>query len=107
MNTDANPSATPAAAANDPRPAPVPFIPRTRKQIQSAEMAEQSDVRARWKTMLPDARTTWPKVPAEELLLVRGNIHKLAGMVQLRYRVSREEADQQVKTFMTRPPISS
>lgn len=87
---------------NDLRPlAP---LPRTRKQIQTAAMAEQSDVRTRWKNMLPDARTTWPKVPAEELVLVRGNVHKLAGMVQLRYRISREEADLQVKTFMARTP---
>ncbi|MGQ0622047.1 MAG: hypothetical protein ACT4QA_19370 [Panacagrimonas sp.] len=106
MNSDAiaTPTTDPAVAVtpHDLR-SPV-VLPRTRKQIQTAAMAEQSEVRTRWKNMLPDARTTWPKVPAEELVLVKGNVHKLAGMIQLRYRISREEADLQVKTFMARTP---
>lgn len=81
-----------------------PYVARTRKQIQAAEMADQAAVLSRWKNMLPDARTNWPKVPAEELLLVKGNMHKLAGMVQLRYKLDRLEADLQVKTFMDLHP---
>lgn len=94
-------SLTPEATAPA---APAPYVARTRKQIQTAELAEQAAVRDRWKNLLPDARSNWPKVPAEELLLVRGNVHKLAGMVQLRYQLSRQEADLQVKTFMDQHP---
>lgn len=84
--------------------AAAPYIARTRKQIQAAEMADQAAVLSRWKNMLPDARTNWPRVPAEELLLVKGNVHKLAGMVQLRYQLDRAEADLQVKAFMDLHP---
>ncbi|MGQ0700039.1 MAG: hypothetical protein ACT4PZ_17565 [Panacagrimonas sp.] len=81
-----------------------PYVARTRKQVQAAEMADQAAVLARWKGLLPDAGTTWPKVPQEELLLVRGNVHKLAGVVQLRYKLSRQDADSQVKSFMESHP---
>lgn len=84
--------------------AATPYIARTRKQIQAAEMADQAAVLTRWKNMLGDARTQWPKVPPEELLLVKGNVNKLAGMVQLRYKLDRVEADLQVKTFMDLHP---
>lgn len=90
---------SPATAAK-----PLPYIARTRKQVQAAEMAEQAAVLTRWKNLLADARTTWPKVPPEELSLVRGNVHKLAGMVQLRYQLTRQDADLQVKTFMDQHP---
>ena len=82
----------------------LPYVARTRKQVQAAEMADQAAVLSRWKGMLGDAGATWPKVPQEELLLVRGNVHKLAGMVQLRYKLNRQEADQQVKAFMDLHP---
>lgn len=81
-----------------------PYVARTRKQVQAAEMASQAAVLSRWKNMLPDAQTTWPKVPSEELAQVRGNLNKLAGMVQLRYKLNREDADQQVKAFMDLHP---
>lgn len=94
---------------NNPTPSAtggVPYVARTRKQVQAAEMASQAAVLSHWKAMLPDAHTTWPKVPSEELAQVRGNINKLAGMVQLRYKLSREDADLQVKTFLDLHPAA-
>lgn len=91
---------TPSAAGG------TPYVARTRKQVQAAEMATQAAILSRWKGLLADAHTTWPKLPSEELAQVRGNLNKLAGMVQLRYQLNREEADLQVKSFMDRHPVA-
>jgi len=48
----------------------------------------------------------WPKLPHEELVQVDGNFHRLAGLVQMRQQVSREEADQQVKAFLARHDVA-
>lgn len=74
--------------------------PRTKSQIKASEAAEREAVKAKWKTLVPAAQTLWPKVPQENLLGVEGNFHRLAGLVQLRYGLSREESDQQVRQFL-------
>jgi hypothetical protein len=40
------------------------------------------------------------------LVQVDGNFHRLAGLVQMRQQVSREEADQQVKAFLARHEVA-
>lgn len=77
---------------------------RTRKQIQTAAMADQSAQRLKWKAMVPAAQSTWSKLETQELMQMQGNVHKLAGLIQLRYRTSREEADQQVAAFLALNP---
>ena len=79
---------------------------RTNNQIRASATADGFALKAKWKTLLAQARELWPKVPAEELAGVDGNIHKLAGLVQLRYRLDREESNRQVKEFFDRHDLS-
>ncbi|MGH8517388.1 MAG: hypothetical protein ACREUE_08000 [Panacagrimonas sp.] len=92
------PVAAPSVASTDPH-RPGPQVLRTRKQLQAAAINEQALVRAAWKRQLPVAQLKWPRIDAVELSQARGNVHRLAGLVQMRYQVSREMADQQVKEF--------
>ncbi|HZR33842.1 MAG TPA: hypothetical protein VFA75_00600 [Nevskia sp.] len=76
----------------------------SKRQIRAATLANERLARLRWKDLLPDAKALWGKVPAEDLARVNGNIHLLAGLVQLRYRTNREDADRQVQQFFLDHP---
>lgn len=52
-----------------------------------------------WKGQVGAARVAWGRLTEEELLKTDGDHQKLAGLVQDRYAVSRDEADRQVKSF--------
>ena len=71
----------------------------TKKQITASLLAKGLADKAQWKSLINEAHATWPKVSTAELAAVAGNIHALAGLVQLHHRLSREESDSQVKAF--------
>lgn len=71
----------------------------TKKQATASLLAKGLAGKMQWKTLIGEAHATWPQVSAAELAASEGNIHALAGLVQLRHRISREESDQQVKAF--------
>ncbi len=90
-----------------PGPSVAPH-PLSKRQIKAAALANERLSRQRWKSLLPDARALWGKVPAEDLARVNGNIHALAGLVQLRYQTGREDADRQVQQFFRdHPPMAA
>lgn len=72
---------------------------RTRKQVSTMLLAQGVAAKLRWKKLVAEARLTWPAVSTEELAKAQGDVPTLAGIVQLRCRFSREEADRQVKAF--------
>ena len=92
----------PESAESPVAVAPAP--PRTNKQIKASSISNEQAAQKRWKQMLADAKTAFAKVPPEDLTKVNGNLHVLAGLIQLRYHVSREDADQQVKQFIDQHP---
>lgn len=71
----------------------------SKRQIKATALADERETRQRWKGLLPEAKALWTKVPPEDLAKVNGNIHVLAGLVQLRYHTNRVDADQQVQQF--------
>lgn len=87
---------------NSAVPKQIAAVPRTRKQISASLLADGLALKARWKTLIADAKSVWPKISAEELASAHGDIHRLAGMVQLRCQLSREESDRQVKAFFAK-----
>jgi hypothetical protein len=89
----ARPSSSPAA----------PNVLRTRSQLQAAAVVELAQALATWKRRIPSAQLRWPKLDPVDLVQAKGNTHRLAGLVQLRYKLSREEADQQVAEFLAIP----
>ena len=98
IESSAKPPLTPPAAAAAPA--------RTQRQIRASLLTDEATVRSKWKTLIAQARAMWPEVHGEELANVRGDFHVLAGLVQLRHHLSREESDQQVRTFFDKhyPP---
>lgn len=52
-----------------------------------------------WKQQIGAAKIAWGKLTEDELLKLEGHEQKLAGLVQERYAITRDEAEKQVKSF--------
>lgn len=72
--------------------------PMSEQQMQSmpTSLTEANGV---WKQRVGAAKITWGKLTDDELMQTEGHMQKLAGLVQERYAVSRDEAVTQIKTF--------
>lgn len=60
----------------------------------------RDEIKGKWKQQLGGAKIVWGKLTDDELLESKGHAQKLAGLIQERYAVSREEAEKQVEQFM-------
>jgi uncharacterized protein YjbJ (UPF0337 family) len=60
------------------------------------------EVKGIWKQRIGAAKIAWGKLTEDELLTLEGHEQKLAGLVQERYAISRDEADKQVKAFFAK-----
>ncbi|ULQ48016.1 CsbD family protein [Flagellatimonas centrodinii] len=58
------------------------------------------EIKGHWKQQMGAAKVAWGKLTDDELLQSEGHVQKLAGLVQERYAVSRDEAEKQVKQFL-------
>lgn len=57
-------------------------------------------IKSPWKQQISAAKITWNKLSDDELLQSEGQEQKLIGLVQERYAITRDEAGQQVKSFI-------
>lgn len=57
------------------------------------------EIKGKWKQQIGAAKITWGKLMDDELLKLEGHQQKLAGLVQERYAITRDEAEKQVKAF--------
>ena len=72
----------------------------SRQQQQSMPSLPSSDeLKGKWKQQVGAAKIAWGKLTEDELLRLEGHEQKLAGLVQERYAITRDEADKQVKSF--------
>ncbi|PRY96330.1 uncharacterized protein YjbJ (UPF0337 family) [Jezberella montanilacus] len=55
-----------------------------------------------WKQQVGAAKILWGKLTDDEILRTQGQTQKLVGIIQERYAISREIADQQVADFMAK-----
>lgn len=62
-------------------------------------MPSADEIKGKWKQQVGAAKIAWGKLTEDELLKLEGHEQKLAGLVQERYAVTRDEADKQVKNF--------
>lgn len=53
----------------------------------------------KWKQQVGAAKIAWGKLTEDELLKLEGHQDKLAGLVQERYAITRDEAEKQVRDF--------
>jgi len=58
------------------------------------------ELRAKWKQKVGAAKIAWGKLTEDELLETEGHEEKLAGLLQERYAIAREEAEEQVREFL-------
>jgi uncharacterized protein YjbJ (UPF0337 family) len=63
------------------------------------KLPSTDELKGKWKQQVGSAKIVWGKLTEDELLKSEGHAEKIAGMVQERYAVSRDEADKQVKRF--------
>ena len=57
------------------------------------------EMKGTWKQQIGAAKIAWGKLTEDELLKLEGHEQRLAGLVQERYAITRDEADKQVKAF--------
>jgi uncharacterized protein YjbJ (UPF0337 family) len=62
-------------------------------------MTSVDELKGKWKQQVGAAKIAWGKLTEDELLKAEGRQDRLAGLVQERYAVSRDEAVKQVKSF--------
>jgi len=55
----------------------------------------------KWKQQVGAAKIAWGKLSEDELLKLEGHRDKLAGLIQERYAITRDEAERQVERFFT------
>jgi uncharacterized protein YjbJ (UPF0337 family) len=72
-------------------------IRQQRKQIMSIPSTDQ--LKGIWKQQVGGVKLAWGKLTEDEILKSEGRAEKLAGLVQERYAITRDEADKQVKKF--------
>lgn len=58
------------------------------------------ELKGKWKQQVGAAKVAWGKLTEDELLQSEGHEEKLAGLIQERYAITRDEADKQVKSFI-------
>jgi len=58
------------------------------------------EAKGKWKQQVGNAKIMWGKLTDDELLKTEGHKDKLAGLIQERYAITREEAAKQVNGFI-------
>lgn len=57
------------------------------------------EMKGKWKQQVGKAKLVWGNLTEDELLAAEGRQEKLAGLIQERYAITRDEAEKQVKEF--------
>lgn len=60
------------------------------------------ELKGQWKQQVGEAKIAWGKLTEDELVESNGHLEKLAGLLQERYALGRDEAEKQVKTFLAK-----
>lgn len=58
------------------------------------------EMKGKWRQQVGAAKVAFGKLTDDELLQTEGQAQKLAGLVQERYAITRDEAEKQVKQFL-------
>lgn len=96
-STDAPKPGSPVIEVPAVRPDPRPSF-GSPKQMQQA-MPSGDALKGKWQQQVGAAKIMWSKLTDDELLKLEGEEQKLAGLVQERYAVSRDEAARQARSF--------
>lgn len=70
--------------------------------VQQQQGINLDALKGQWQQKVGAAKVTWGKLTDDEILQCEGQSQKLAGLVQERYAITREAAEQQVEEFMAK-----
>lgn len=59
-------------------------------------------LKGQWKQLTGKAKSAWGKLTDDDLLRVEGNVDRLSGVIQERYGYTREQAEDEVQSFLDR-----
>ena len=62
----------------------------------------EDKIKGQWKQLAGQMKARWGKLTDDDLKVAEGNSEYLAGKIQERYGVARDEAQKQVKEFDSR-----
>ena len=71
---------------------------QSRVSVKSGQV-HSDEIKGKWKQQMGAAKIAWGKLTDDELLQAEGHQQKLTGLVQERYAITRDEAEQQVTKF--------
>lgn len=74
----------------------------TEVTMDQAIIPSVDELKGRWKRHLGAAKIAWGELTEDEILKIEGRQDKLAGAIQERYAITRDEADRQVKDFFAK-----
>jgi len=63
-------------------------------------LPSSGELKGKWKQHMGAAKIAWGNLTDDELLKSEGHEQKLAGLVQERYSITRDEANKQVQSFL-------
>jgi uncharacterized protein YjbJ (UPF0337 family) len=88
--------------AKGPSATSLPPIGNAEIIIKQQSMPSVDELKGKWKQQIGAAKIAWGELTEDELLKSEGHQQKLAGLVQERYAVTRDEADKQIKAFFAK-----
>lgn len=62
----------------------------------------EDKIKGQWKQLMGSIKTRWGKLTDDDLKIAEGNSEYLAGKVQERYGIARDDARKQVSDFGSR-----
>ncbi len=80
----------------------LPPIGKAEVIVKQQSMPSVDELKGKWKQQIGAAKIAWGELTEDELLKSEGHQQKLAGLVQERYAVTRDEADKQIKAFFAK-----
>lgn len=63
------------------------------------QLPSRLELKGRWAQHVGAAKVAWAKLTEDELLKVEGHVQQLSGLIQERYAVTRDAAEQQIRDF--------
>lgn len=72
--------------------------PHKEPKKQQQSLPSMDEIKGDWKQKVGAAKIAWGKLTEDEILKSEGHAQRLAGIVQERYAITRDEAEKQVKS---------
>ncbi|WP_151703762.1 CsbD family protein [Nitrincola alkalilacustris] len=66
----------------------------------------KGELKGKWQQSVGSVKIAWGKLTDDEILQSEGQSDKLAGLVQERYAISRDQAEKEVKEFLDKNGLS-